>query len=244
MLLSDSEFISYISKAFKENGLGQYLTRDGAQKFLTLTKFMLEENEKFNLTAIKDEKKIIINHYVDCVMLAKHLKKGSVIDVGCGGGFPTLPMAIVNPDLKILGIDSTAKRVNYVNECIELLGLENARAVAIRAEDGARMAEYRESFDFATARAVAEMRILCELCLPYVKTGGKMVAMKGKNAEFELRDAKKAISMLGGRNASVKEVRIIGENEDFSHPLIEIAKIAKTPAVYPRPYAKISKNPL
>lgn len=244
MLLSDSEFISYISKSFNENGLGQYLTQKTVQKFLTLTKFMLEENEKFNLTAIKDEKKIIINHYVDCVILAKHLKKGSVIDVGCGAGFPALPMAIVNPDLKILAIDSTAKRINYVNECIELLGLENVRAIAMRAEDGARMPEYRESFDFATARAVAEMRILCELCLPYVRTGGKMVAMKGKNAEFELRAAKKAISMLGGKDAAIKEVQIIGDGEDFSHPLIEISKTAKTPAIYPRPYAKISKNPL
>ena len=244
MQLSDTEFKSYISKAFKENGLGKYLTMEVSDKFLALTKFMLAENEKYNLTAITDEKKIIINHYVDCVMLAKHLKKGSVIDVGCGAGFPTLPMAIVNPELDILAIDSTAKRINYVSECVNLLGLKNVKTMTIRAEDGANTPALREKFDFATARAVAEMRVLCELCMPYVKVGGKMVAMKGKNAEFELKGAKRAISMLGGADARIETVKLIGEGEDFSHPLIEIAKRSKTPAQYPRPYAKISKSPL
>ena len=244
MLLSDSEFISYISKSFNENGLGQYLTHGTVQKFLTLTKFMLEENEKFNLTAIKDEKKIIINHYVDCVMLAKHLKKGSVIDVGCGAGFPSLPMAIVNPDLKILAIDSTAKRINYVNESARLLGLDNLTAEVMRAENGGKNPAYREKFDYATARAVAEMRILTELCLPFVKVGGQMVAMKGKNAEFELSSAKKAIATLGGRNTVCENITLKGEGETLTHPLIIIDKKERTPATFPRPYAQISKKPL
>ncbi len=244
MQISGAEFKSYISKAFKENGLGQYLTLEISEKFLALTEFMLAENEKYNLTAITDEKKIIVNHYVDSVILAKHLQKGKVIDVGCGAGFPTLPMAIVNPDLKILAIDSTAKRINYVKECAKILSLDNVETLVIRAEDGAKLPEYREKFDYATARAVAEMRVLAEFCLPYVKLGGKMVAMKGKNAEFELKDAKKAISLLGGGDANIKEINLIGETESFSRPLIVITKKSKTPQNYPRPYAQISKKPL
>jgi 16S rRNA (guanine527-N7)-methyltransferase len=155
-----------------------------------------------------------------------------------------LPLAIVREDIEILGLDSTAKRTNYVNESAALLGLKNLTAICARAEDAARLSDYRETFDFATARAVAELRTLTELCLPFVKIGGKMLAMKGKNAEFELKGAKKAISMLGGADPVCHEIKLIGEGEDFSHPVIEIKKRMKTPALYPRPYAKISKSPL
>ncbi len=244
MQMTDTEFRSYISRAFKENGVSQYLNVQTSEKFLLLTKFMLEENEKYNLTAITDAKKIIVNHYVDCVILAHHIKRGRVIDVGCGAGFPTLPMAIVNPNLEIVAIDSTAKRIAYVNSCIEMLGLKNVTALTMRAEDGAKDPSYRESFDFATARAVAEMRVLCELCLPFVKVGGRMLAMKGKNAEFELKGAKKAISILGGTEPSITEVKLFGDGEDFSHPIVDIKKKFKTPQGYPRPFAKISKSPL
>lgn len=244
MQMSDADFKSYLSKAFRENGLSQYLSLEVSEKLLLLTKRMLEENEKYNLTAITDPKKIIINHYADCVMLAKRLKGGRVIDVGCGAGFPTLPMAIVNKNIKILAIDSTAKRVDYVKETAELLGLDNVETLTVRAEDGARLTEYREQFDYAVARAVAEMRVLSELCLPYVKVGGKMIAMKGKNAEFELKSARKALSILGAGEARCEQITLIGEGESFSHPLIEVSKKSKTPAIYPRPYAKISKSPL
>lgn len=242
--MNDTEFKSYLSRVFRENGISQYLNIEVSEKLLMLTRFLLLENGKYNLTAIKDEKKIIVNHYADCVILAHHLKRGRVIDVGCGAGFPTLPMAIVNPELDILAIDSTAKRIGFVNSAIDMLGLKNARATVMRAEDGANDPLYRESFDFATARAVAEMRVLAELCLPFVKLSGKMVAMKGKNAEFELKDAKRAIAVLGGGDAKIHEIRLLGEGEDFSHPLIEIHKKTKTPSAYPRPYAKISKSPL
>jgi 16S rRNA (guanine527-N7)-methyltransferase len=114
----------------------------------------------------------------------------------------------------------------------------------MRAEDGGRDAKYRESFDVVTARAVAEMRILSELCLPYAKVGGSFIAMKGKNAEFELQGAKKAISLLGGRNVSVEEITLRGGEETLTHPLIVINKKEKTPENYPRPYAQICKKPL
>lgn len=245
MELNEQEFKSELSRVFKDNGLSQFLSIEKSEKFLRLTKIMLEENEKYNLTAITEPSKIILNHYADCAVLALKLPKGTkIIDVGCGAGFPTLPLAIVRDDLKITAMDSTAKRVNYVTAAAESLGLKNVTAVTMRAEDGAKSPEYREQFDFATARAVAEMRVLTELCLPYVKVGGAMIAMKGKNAEFELSGAKRAIAILGGANPKIENVTLTGGEEIFSHPLITVQKKIKTPAAYPRPYAQISKKPL
>ena len=244
--INEKSFYSVLTKTFGDNGMSSLLTKDVCDRFYRLTVRMLTENEKYNLTAITEPEKIILNHYADCAVLAKRLKKGaSVIDVGCGAGFPTLPVAILRDDLKILAVDSTAKRINYVNETAELLGLTNVTAGAMRAEDGGKDPEYREKFDYATARAVAEMRVLSELCLPYVKVGGEFIAMKGKNAEFELSAARKAIATLGGRNTTVEEVKLTDtKKEIFSHPLISVQKKEKTPALYPRVFAQISKKPL
>ena len=245
MDIDEQNFKAELSRVFKENGLGSLLNLQKSEKFFTLTKRMLEENEKYNLTAITDPDKIILNHYADCAALATKLPKGaSIIDVGCGAGFPTLPLAIVRDDLKILAIDSTAKRVAYVEESSTLLGLTNVKCKVMRAEDGGKSPELREKFDFATARAVAEMRVLSELCLPYVKVGGAMIAMKGKNAEFELSSAKRAIAILGGKDAKVEHLTLKGKGEELTHPLIIIDKKMKTPPAYPRPYAQISKKPL
>ena len=243
--IKKQDFSSRITKAFAANGLSSYLSAERVETFYALTVRMLEENEKYNLTAITDVDKIILNHYADCVLMADKLKKGaSIIDVGCGAGFPSLPLAIVRPDLKITAMDSTGKRVNYVAETARMLGLTNLTAVTMRAEDGGKNPEYREKYDYATARAVAEMRILSELALPFVRVGGQMVAMKGKNAEFELSAAKKAIATLGGRNTLCENITLKGGEEIMTHPLIIIDKKEKTPANLPRPYAQISKKPL
>ena len=243
--IKEKDFSSALTKVFAANGLSSLLSMERMEQFYRLTVRMLEENEKYNLTAITDMDKIILNHYADCVTLAARLKKNAtIIDVGCGAGFPSLPLAIVRPDLKITAADSTAKRVNYVAETARLLGLTNLTAVVMRAEDGGKMPEYREKFDYATARAVAEMRILCELTLPFVRVGGQLVAMKGKNAEFELSSAKKAIATLGGRNTLCESITLKGEGETLTHPLIIIDKKERTPATFPRPYAQISKKPL
>ena len=243
--IKKQDFSSKITKIFSANGLSSYLSVEKVEQFYALTVRMLTENEKYNLTAITDIDKIILNHYADCVMLSTRLKKGAtVIDVGCGAGFPTLPLAMVRPDLKITAVDSTAKRVNYVKETAEMLGITNVTTLVMRAEDGGKDPLYREKFDYATARAVAEMRVLCELTLPFVKVGGQLVAMKGKNAEFELSSAKKAIATLGGRNTVCESITLKGEGEVLSHPLIIIDKKEKTPATYPRVFAQISKKPL
>ena len=246
MELNEKSFISSLTRVFSLNGLSKYLSAEVSDKFYRLTVRMLEENEKYNLTAITEPEKIILNHYADCAIMAKKLHTGaSIIDIGCGAGFPTLPLAIIRDDLKILAVDSTAKRVNYVAESARLLGLSNVKCEVMRAEDGGKNPELREKFDYATARAVAEMRILTELCLPFVKIGGEMVAMKGKSAEFELAGAKRAIATLGGGDVKVESIELTnGIDEPLTHPLISIKKKQKTPCAYPRVYSQISKKPL
>ncbi len=244
--LDEAAFLSTLQKAFGDNGLGKYLSYERAGMFLKLTSRLLEENAKYNLTAIKDPEKIALLHYVDCVYPAEYLPKGAkVIDVGCGAGFPSLPLAIVRPDVEILAVDSTEKRVRYVEETAHMLGLTNVRVRVLRAEEGAHDPALREKFDIATARAVAELRILLELCLPYVKVGGEMIAMKGKNASFEVAASKKALAVMGGQVVSLDETPLrsatLGEQ---AHSVVRIRKEKKTPAGYPRAYAKISKTPL
>ena len=245
MNIDSREFNSTLTKVFKNNSLANLLNIDKCDKFYKLTVRMLEENEKYNLTAIKEPKKIILNHYADCAALAARLpKKAKIADIGCGAGFPTLPVAILRDDVEITAIDSTDKRVKYVSDSASLLGLSNVTAITMRAEDGGKNPDFRERFEIVTARAVAEMRVLAELCLPYVKVGGSMIAMKGKNAEFELSAAKKAIAVLGGSLEKCEEISLTDGEEVLSHPLIHIKKKTKTPTSYPRPYAQISKKPL
>lgn len=245
MIINENEFKSQLAKVFKLCGVASLLNAEKSDKFYKLTVRMLEENEKYNLTAITDVNKIILNHYADCALpLSKIKKSARIIDVGCGAGFPTLPFAILRDDIKIVAMDATAKRVNYVEESAKLLGLDNVSTVVMRAEDGAAKPEYRECFDYATARAVANMQVLAELCLPYVKVGGEFLAMKGKNAAFELKDAKKAIAILGGGASRIEEMKLTDGSVTEDHPLVIVEKKTKTPTSYPRPYAKILKKPL
>lgn len=243
--VNEKDFFAELTAVFKKNGLSSLLSKEKAEKLYRLTERMLCENEKYNLTAITEPKKIILNHYADCATLSAYLPKGArICDVGCGAGFPTLPLAILREDLQILAMDATEKRVNYVKETAALLSLGGVCTLCARAEDAGRDPALRESFDFVTARAVAQMRILAELCLPLLRVSGKMIAMKGKNARYELADARKALSVLGAKEEAVIDVMLKNDEEEASHPLILLNKVAKTPAAYPRPYAQISKKPL
>ena len=244
MRFDTEEFRSELLSVFERNALSELLD-DGKIKGLAyLTEILLEENEKYNLTAITEPKKVILHHYADCAVLAKLLpKSASVADIGCGAGFPTLPVALLRPDVKITGIDSTAKRIAYVNATAEKLGLSGVTAIVARAEELGRV-ELRESFYIVTARAVATMRVLAELALPLVKVGGSFIAMKGRGAAAELAESGRAIGTLGGKLEKVEDVTLVSADEELSHPLVFIKKVSKTPVSYPRAFSQISKKPL
>ncbi len=239
------KFASEMNTVFKKYGFSGMLSRERIDAFYTLTEHMLSVNETLNLTAIKDPLAVIRLHYLDCAFPSSQIPKGAkVLDVGTGAGFPALPLAILRPDIEILAVDSTEKRIKYVEETAKLCQLSNLKTAVMRAEDGANDPALRESFDVVISRAVAEMRILSELCLPFVKVGGRFIAMKGKNAQYELNDAKRAVATLGGKLKSVDAVSYENGTEKVDHPLLVIEKISKTSSQYPRAYAQISKKPL
>lgn len=243
--INENEFNELCVHLFQRNGLEHMLSPERAEKLYALTQRMLEVNEKFNLTAIKEPRRIILLHYADSLKGAEVFPEGArVIDIGCGAGFPSLPLAIFRPDLNILAVDSTAKRIGYVQETAKLLGLTNLSARAARAEELCREKGFRESFDCATARAVAALPVLSELCLPFVKVGGIFAAMKGKSAAEELAASQNAIKTLGGGEVRFYDTPLYDGEEAFAHATAVIPKISSTPAVYPRLYAKILKAPL
>lgn len=230
---------------FTANGLDAYITHANVQAFYELTRLMLEKNSVMNITAIKKIDQIIPLHYADCVKTAKHFPKNALVaDIGCGGGFPTLPLAIVRPDLQITAIDSTEKKVNYVAETAKALGL-NVKTVAERAETLANQAEYREKYDIVTSRAVARLNILNELCLPFVKIGGQMIVMKGAAGEEENTEAMIGTQKLGGEiKATIRDDLMVREGDIEKRVTIVIDKVLKTPPKYPRQFGQIKKKPL
>ena len=244
--MDQMEFSRCYAAAFAENGMENYVKEEYIDKFYRLTQRMLEVNAYMNLTAITEPASVVVRHYVDSLTVSEHLPQGArVVDIGCGAGFPTLPLAIVRPDLEILALDSTAKRIQYVAETAELLGLSNVKAISCRAEDGAADGGvYRESFDCVISRAVANLPVLSELCLPYVAVGGRFVAMKAAQALQEVDLARGGIAKLGGGNVRVVPLMLKTAEGNEERNLILVDKIGKTPKNYPRNYAQIKKKPL
>ena len=244
--MEQSAFIDAFRRILTKNDLEAFTGEEIAAKFFALTERMLEVNAYMNLTAITDMDGIILKHYADSLTAAKYLPEGaSLIDIGCGAGFPSLPLAIARPDLHITALDSTAKRINYIRETAEILGLSNITCIAARAEDLACDPAYRERFDISCARAVARLNVLCELCMGYVKKGGQFIAMKANAAE-ELEEAAGAIGKMGGRLRSADSFQLISETEAEPNPrcIAVIDKISPTPKNYPRNNAQIKKKPL
>ena len=200
---------------------------------------LLEKNQVMNLTAITEPKAVAELHFVDCIRLLDvadfHEKR--VIDVGCGAGFPGVPLKIAEPSIRLTLLDSLQKRVTWLSETLDTLDID-AECVNARAEEFA--AKRREQYDIATSRAVARLNILAELCLPYVKVGGCFLAMKGAAAQEELDEAKTAIQTLGGRVLGIREYPVA----DALHRVVVIEKVRKTPPQFPRAFAKIKKSPL
>ena len=240
------EFYEYCERVFSANSFLPALDEGKVKKLYALAKYMLDVNQRMNLTAIKDEKSVILKHYADSLAVCRHIQEDTnIIDVGCGAGFPTLPLAIFRPDVKVSALDSTAKRIEYVKSAAKMLELDNVTAMAARAESLANDNAFREKFNYATARAVASLPILTELCLPFVEIGGTFIAMKSQKAQSELFNASTAIKRCGGILKETREFELsdgAGVSEDRT--IVLITKSSPTPKEFPRDYAKIKKKPL
>ena len=222
---------------------GVILDDTALSRFDTYGRMLVEWNEKINLTAITDSYGVTVKHFLDSLTLfnfADIPEGASVIDVGTGAGFPGVAMLIARPALKVTLLDSTGKKLKVIEDILSNIGLE-ANILHMRAEEAGRKAEYRENFDFATARAVANLRELSEYCLPFVKVGGKFISLKAAKAQEEIDGAKKAIKLLGGKIAKAEIFELLDAGE---RNIIIIEKISATNTKYPRPSAKIAKNPL
>lgn len=212
------------------------------ERFIKYFEYLEERNKVMNLTAISGEKDVAQLHFLDCAALLgmADLKGKSVIDVGTGAGFPGLVLKIAQPDMSLTLLDSLNKRIDFLSETCDMLGLSDVRCIHARAEEAAP--ELRASFDVAVSRAVARLEVLCELCLPFVKTGGVFIAMKGPDCADEVERAENAMKLLG---AQLKEtVLYTVPGTDISHAAVIIEKTKPTHPKYPRKWAQIKKNPL
>lgn len=217
--------------------LGLSLSEEQLAQCERFSDALLEKNKVMNLTAITEPEAVARLHFADCLALltVEEFRGKRVIDVGCGAGFPGVPLKLGEPTIELTLLDSLQKRVNWLRETLEALAVP-AECVAARAEEYG----HREEFDIAVSRAVARLNVLCELCLPFVKVGGCFIAMKAASAQEEIDDAKRAVSLLGGKVERVVSYSI-GEAE---HRAVVIRKLRPTPAAYPRRFSKIKQSPL
>ncbi len=237
---------TFISTEYLEQSALKYgieLDENALKRFDIYGKLLTEWNEKINLTAITDPDEIVLKHFTDSLTIFSFIdipNGASVIDVGTGAGFPGLAMLIARPDLKVTLIDSTNKKLNVIRNILENIGL-SANVVHIRAEVAGQNKEFREQFDFATARAVANLRDLSEYCLPFVKKGGSFISMKSAKTQEEIEQGQAAIKILGGKIEKIDSFNLFDCGE---RTIIHVKKISSTPAKYPRASAKIAKFPL
>ena len=233
-----------IKNGLAELGLADQVPADAAEKLERYGQLLIEKNQVMNLTAITDPEQVAKLHMLDCAALLNYadFKGKTLIDVGTGAGFPGLPLKILVPELEITLLDSLNKRVNWLNEVISDLGLSGITAIHARAEEQALVKGFRDSFDFVTARAVADLRLLGEICLPYAKVGGTFLSMKSVGSDEELQNAAHAVKFMGGRVRGSQDYTIPGT--DVTHRVLFIDKVAPTLKGYPRRWAKIQKDPL
>ena len=227
----------------KASTMGVRFSVEQMDKFYKYMNLLIEWNEKINLTAIIEPNEIILKHFIDSITILKDIKDGSiVVDVGTGARFPGIPLSIMNPTLKITLVDSLNKRLIFLQEVINELDLKNVELVHARAEEFGRNKKYREKFDVATSRAVANLATLSEYLLPLVKINGKAISMKAGNASQEIEDAKKAIKTLGGNINNIEEFKL--PQSDIGRTIIIIDKISGTPGKYPRKPGTPAKEPI
>lgn len=219
------------------------LNEEQLDMFYLYMNLLLEWNEKINLTAITDPQEIIIKHFIDSLTISKYIKnKQNLIDVGTGAGFPGIPLKIVNEDIKITLLDSLNKRIYFLNEVIEKLNLKNIEAKHGRVEEFGKNKNYREKYDIATSRAVANLTTLSEYLIPLVNIGGEVISMKGQEINEEVSNAKNAIKILGGKIENIDKFYL--PDSDIKRNIIIIKKVENTPAKYPRKPGTPAKEPI
>ncbi len=214
------------------------------EQFITFSDMLLEKNKVMNLTAICEPREVCIRHFADSLSLLRSCDFSGkrVIDVGCGAGFPGLPLRLAKSDISLTLLDSLGKRVNFLSEVCEKLNLPDVECLHARAEEIANEQGYREGYDIAVSRAVADLSVLCEMCLPYVKVGGVFLAMKASDCDDELNRAGNAISTLGGELCERIDYPLY--DTGIIHTILVIKKVKNTPQKYPRRFAKIKAAPL
>lgn len=237
-------FSQIFSDAAAKNGIS-IPNQVQMQQFYRFTEHLLEVNAHTNLTAIREPVGIVDKHYIDSLLAMHLIPEGArVLDLGCGPGFPSIPLAIMRPDLEIVALDSTAKKIDFVQKSAEILQLSNINATSGRAEN-IKLRKTLGKFDIVVSRAVARLNILCELCLPYLKIGGSLIALKGAKHEKELAEAANAIKVLGGEFIKSEQKSLITtENQKETRGMIVIQLKKDPPPQYPRAYATILKKPL
>ena len=213
------------------------------ERFFTYMELLIEWNEKINLTAIIEPEEIILKHFIDSITILKEIKDGgTLVDVGTGAGFPGIPLSIMNPTIKITLVDSLNKRLIFLQEVINQLKLENVEIVHARAEEFGQNKKYREKFDIATSRAVANLSTLSEYLIPLVKIDGKVISMKASAAQEEINEAKNAIKILGAKIEKIDEFNL--PQSDIGRTVIVMNKEKETPNKYPRKPGTPSKEPI
>ncbi|MDI3480852.1 MAG: rRNA (guanine527-N7)-methyltransferase [Tepidanaerobacteraceae bacterium] len=237
----NSEFKDYLNEQLQKNGL--YIDDHQLNKIIKYRELILSWNKKMNLTRITEEKDFIEKHVIDSLMIIKHINimnESKIVDIGTGAGIPGIIIKIARPDVKMILLEAIRKKANFLYEAVSRLELKSVEIVNERAETAAKNLKYRQTQDVAIARAVSSLRVLAEICLPFVKKGGMFIAMKGEKTETEIEEAQNSIKTMGGKISEVIEYAA----GDAKHKLVIIGKIDNTPEKYPRRPGIPEKNPL
>lgn len=238
-----SQYPALLCRVFKENGLSDFATDEICGKLAKFCEYLLEQNKLFNLTAIKTPESAALLHFADSLTLSAYLPQGSkVLDIGSGAGFPAIPLAIARPDLKITALDSTQKRINFIQIAADMLNLTNISTICARAED-VTGSKFKESFDIVTARAVAAYPMLFELSIPAARVGGKFIAMKSRDVSRETSGIERVLKQMAVSKPIFDEITLV-DDETFVRSIVSVTKTGKTPDKYPRAFAQIKKKPL
>ena len=236
-----NEFSKYLEEYGKQMNLRFSVKQE--ENFFRYMDLLIEWNQKINLTAITEPKEIILKHFIDSLSISKYIEKNmTLVDVGTGAGFPGIPLLIYRDDIKVTLVDSLNKRLIFLNEVINQLELDNVEIIHSRVEDFGKNKKYREKFDIATARAVANLAVLSEYLIPLVKIGGKCICMKGNTIDEEAKKSEKAFNILGAKNSKIEKIQL--PNSDIERNIVILDKIKSTSVKYPRKAGMPTKEPL